>query len=155
MANTSLNSVRIDFTIREITLNDVQAIHNFPTDNDCAEFVLETYIKRGKGFVAEFDKSIIGYVVVMPNKDEFLDSYFLDDLFVLPNHRCIGIGSALVLKVIEEFGCKTIYCFVHSNLLTWYEKFDFRMHTEILPNLFEIGDNGCVLIRKRDADETQ
>lgn len=75
--------------VKENTLSDPALV----SDNDCEEFI----IRRGKGWVCEINKRIVGFAIAdLQDKNIWA-------LFLLPEFEKRGIGTQL-----------------HNNMLDWY-----------------------------------
>lgn len=69
---------------------------------------MESYINRGKCFIAEMEDEIVGEYVLLPTRPETVE---LVNIAVLPKRQDKGIGKALIqdaLKQAIESGYKII-----------------------------------------------
>ena len=81
------------------------------------------------GFILKIDEKIVGFVFGKPNlKKNF---FFIDFLWISPDHRGQSLGKMLVEKIIEEIKkIKSIreiglHFRAENNLLSFYEKLGF------------------------------
>lgn len=122
---------------------------------DPSKKIVEEYLNRGKCFIAENGKEIIGVYVLLPTRPETVE---LINVAVAEEHHGKGIGKNLVLNAIETAksqGYKTIEIGTGNSSisqLALYQKCGFRI-SEIDTDFFirhydeEIYENG---IRCRD-----
>ena len=96
--------------IREATLNDIpqiQMVRNsvlenrlsnpaLVSDQDCADYILS----RGKGWVCEFDRRLLGFSIADLVEDN------LWALFVLPGYEERGIGKKLLAQSLDWYFSK-------------------------------------------------
>lgn len=97
-------------------------------------------VNRGyiEAIVADFSGQLVGFALFLHNYSTFLTKpgIYLEDLFVLPEHRGDGIGKALITKVAEiavERGCGRL----EWSVLDWNEPaigFYQRMGATVLPD---------------------
>jgi N-acetylglutamate synthase-like GNAT family acetyltransferase len=79
-------------------------------------------IDAGQFLIAEDENKIVGCVRIQ-NMDGYLK---LDSLAVVPSFRRIGIGSALILKILNKATKKPVYLFCSIKNESFYEKFGFK-----------------------------
>lgn len=107
-----------------------------PPDDSAKRRILDDVFKRRRVrlFVASKEGELVGYALYFFSYSSFLakPTLYLEDLFVLKEHRGSGIGLALFLKCVEEAessGCGRM----EWSVLTWnrgaiefYEKLGAR-----------------------------
>ncbi len=80
-------------TVTENTLSNPKLV----TDDDCREFLFD----RGKGWICEIDKQIVGFSIVD------LKEFNIWALFVHPNHDKKGIGKQLHQLMLDWYFSQT------------------------------------------------
>ena len=83
--------------VRNAVTENTLSNPNLVTDDDCREFLFE----RGKGWVCEIDKQIVGFSIV-DLKDNNIWA-----LFVNPNHDKKGIGKRLHQLMLDWYFSQT------------------------------------------------
>jgi GNAT superfamily N-acetyltransferase len=88
--------------------------------------------------VAEVDQTLVGYALYFFNYSTFKmqPGLYLEDLFVLPEHRRSGIGSALIKAVAKEAVAKGCVRYEWT-VLDWNQpaiEFYQKMGAEVLPD---------------------
>ncbi len=96
---------------RQATIKDIpqiQIVRNSVKENQLSnpnlipdQFVEEFITKRGKGFVCEIDKKIVGFSIV-----DFVENNVWA-LFLLPEFEGKGIGKKLHQLMLDEYFSKT------------------------------------------------
>lgn len=92
----------------------------------------------GEAIVAEVDATVIGFALFFYNYSTFLTQpgIYLEDLFVLPDYRGLGIGKALITQVAKRAIEENCGRFEWS-VLDWNQPaIDFyqRLGAEVLPD---------------------
>jgi GNAT superfamily N-acetyltransferase len=142
----------VDFLVRSAKPQDVPAL--FELIQALAEYeklshmvignveLLEQHLfgdrPYAEAIVAEVEGNVIGLALFFYNYSTFLTQpgIYLEDLFVLPEYRGLGIGKALLLgvgKVAVERGCGRF----EWSVLDWNApsiEFYQRMGAEVLPD---------------------
>lgn len=91
-----------------------------------------------EAIVAEVDQAIVGFALFFYNYSTFLTKpgIYLEDLFVLPNYRRLGIGSALLTHLAQRAvseGCGRLEWSVldwNTPAISFYQ----RMGADVLPD---------------------
>lgn len=100
------------FVIRKGETNDLPALHRLisalATFENAPDAVTNTVERMRREaslfdfFVAEIDETIVGAALYFFAYYSWVGkSLYLDDLFVKPEHRGKGIGTALIMKLLE------------------------------------------------------
>ena len=86
------------------------------------------------GFVAEAERSLVGYIRTKVAKDE--NRFYVPSLYVLPHHQGKGIGSSLMAMAVDEavvHGYDRIWIGImekNKEGLDWYRKFGYQIVEE-------------------------
>ncbi|WP_100406979.1 GNAT family N-acetyltransferase [Bacillus solitudinis] len=97
---------------------------------DPSRKLVEEYVNRGKCFVAEVDRQVIGVYVLLPTRPSTVE---LVNLAVVEESHGKGIGKQLVIDAIQTAktrGYKTIEVGTGNSSigqLAFYQKCNFRM----------------------------
>ena len=83
--------------VRNAVTENTLSNPNLVTDDDCREFLFE----RGKGWVCEIDKQIVGFSIVDLKENNIWA------LFVNPNHDKKGIGKRLHQLMLDWYFSQT------------------------------------------------
>jgi GNAT superfamily N-acetyltransferase len=75
-----------------------------------------------ESIVAELDREVVGFALFFTNYSTFLTKpgLYLEDLFVLPDHRGKGLGKALLLAV-AAIASERDYGRMEWSVLDWNE----------------------------------
>lgn len=84
--------------IRELNKNEEPPI-NLLLIADPSEKLIKEYLKRGKCYIAENNKEIIGVYVLLPTRQDTVE---LVNLAVTENEQGKGIGRQLLLDAIQK-----------------------------------------------------
>lgn len=101
--------------------------------------------------VVEYGKKIVGYICATVEKDDVLYGHIIS-IAVHPSYRRKGIGSALLLRTIEnlkKMGVKMVYleCRVSNRAaIKFYEKHGFRIIKRV-PSYYRDGEDAYVMMR--------
>jgi GNAT superfamily N-acetyltransferase len=125
-----------NFMIRAATRDDVEEI--FGLIKALAEYEKLSHVVSGnpeslaahlfgdrpcaESLVAELDREIVGFALFFTSYSTFLTKpgLYLEDLFVLPDHRGKGIGKALLLQV-AAIASERDYGRLEWSVLDWNE----------------------------------
>lgn len=90
--------------------------------------------KDNNGFVAETERSLVGYVRTRIARDEH--RFYVPSLYILPHHQGKGIGRSLMAKAVREavvHGFDKIWIGVmekNKEGLDWYRRFGYHVVEE-------------------------
>jgi len=82
------------------------------------------------GFVAEADRSLVGYIRTRIAQDE--KRFYVPSLYVLPHHQGKGVGRSLMAMAVDEavvHGFDRIWIGImekNKDGLDWYRKFGYK-----------------------------
>ncbi len=111
---------------------------------------VQLFLHSDLSFVAEVNGKVVGYAICAPREDGYLH---LLNFAVDPEYRGKGIGTKLLLSVIEEakfLGFKGVRLEVNVNnerARRLYEKHGFRV-VEVLENYYRNGVHAYLMIKE-------
>lgn len=155
MEKSRVGGKKYDFVLRKANIKDldhVVEIENLSFADPYSRMLLKGLILYAPVFiVAECNKRIIGYVCATVEKDGVLYGHIVS-IAVHPNYRRRGIGSALLLRAIEDLrkmGVKIVYleCRVSNEAaINFYKKHGFRIIKRI-PSYYRDGEDAYVMVK--------
>ncbi|MEM3421343.1 MAG: GNAT family N-acetyltransferase [Candidatus Hadarchaeum sp.] len=70
----------------------------------------------------DYGCSVVGFAVVVEKRD----FVYLKEINVGSSHRGLGIGTALLRRVIEDFSGRDLFASVFKERVNWYQRHGFE-----------------------------
>ena len=108
--------------------SDLISYHRATYNHEALEAIFRD--PESKGFVAESDRTLVGYIRTRIAKDE--NRFYVPSLYVLPHHQGKGVGGSLMAMAVEEAKAKgfdRIWIGImekNKEGLDWYRKFGYQ-----------------------------
>lgn len=159
------------YNVRRFTeddLRDVIAINlKCLPENYSSSFFLDLFHSCPETFlVANLSGNIVGYTMCRVesgfselNRFKFAKKGHIVSVAVLPQHRRVGVGFALMIAGMigmERYGCSESYLEVRESnfsAIKMYEKLGYRVLRTVTGYYFD-GENACMMGRKLPIDKS-
>lgn len=138
----------MQFKIRKLELKDIDQVYELGSLRD--EFTTESGSFWTKEQLAEWSKSPSDVMLVAEIEDKIVGFSLYaqhiptkkitwENLYVLPEYRKSGVGSALIEKglgLIKNLGCKYMMCCINagdqSQFAEYLKKFGFKVYGNVI-----------------------